>query len=206
MCILHEVTSELPWMLPQCSVTGLLCSVDCKWSLSIQVWREYHVACTLSSCGAGLHSLLSFFTFQTFSWRDIISIIDHTQSGCNHSCLWYYWGTASGTLLAVHGRSWSQDVDDAEWISWHLLPYNRLVVRQQAVHFHPWAANERLDCSQVVGLVPFSHSKTLAKEWIWLKQGGWATCSLMTEYLNLKMNEMKLEWFWVRLKTNWKPA
>lgn len=33
-----------------CSSTGLLYSVDFEWSLSIQVWQEYRVACTPSSC------------------------------------------------------------------------------------------------------------------------------------------------------------
>ena len=85
--------------------------------------------------GAGLHSLLLFFTFQTFSWRDIISIThkvdaitvvcDTTEELLQVLYLQYMEGPAPKMMMMKN---------ECHGIYYH---YNTVVGWWQAVHFHP---------------------------------------------------------------------
>ena len=116
------------------------------------MWRVlFHLA------GTGLHSLFPFFAFQTFSGGDIISITnkvnavtviwDTTKKLLQVLCLQLTEGAASKMLVTL---------DECHGIHYH---YNRLVIWWQSIQFCPRAAKRGLDCSHVVGLVPYPHSK-----------------------------------------------
>ena len=108
------------------------------------------------ACILHLHSVLPFLTFHTFSWGDIISTTNKVNTVTVvlvRSCFRYFASSWQKMLLP---RCWWRWMNAITLKGYHYSTFARW---WQSVHFCPWAAKGGLDCSHVVGLVPYPHSK-----------------------------------------------
>ena len=90
-------------MIHQCSSIGFFYSVDFEGKSVMRLVLLHRV-------GASLHSLLSFLTFQTFSWRYIISVSNKMDAVTD------VWEPSKEQLqaLVAYGSCCNHDVGGAE--------------------------------------------------------------------------------------------